>query len=104
MNSLEELPEGDILSSFSEYQLSRPFTEVAPDGQSRTATEYFEIRVLKYLNGDTKGQFRAIPYKCFRYGAVEFRGEGGTEEQALMDSLGRIKGVHFERIFPLAEE
>jgi len=103
MKSLEELPEGEMLSSFSEYQLSRPLKEVASDGQSRTVIEFFEIRVLKYLNGDKKGQFRAIPYKCFQYGAEEFLGKGGTEEHALMDSLGRIKGVPFERIFPLRE-
>jgi hypothetical protein len=104
MDSLEELPAGEILSSLSEYQLSRPCTEVASDGQSRMVQEFFELRVLKYLNGDKKGQFRAMPYTCFKYGAAEFRGEGGTEEQALMDSLGRIRGVPFEQIFPLTEE
>jgi hypothetical protein len=103
MNSLEELPKGEILSSFSDYQLNRPHTEGASEGQPHSAREEFKIRVFKYLTGDRKGQFEARPYVGFQYGEVPFSGKGGTEEQALMDSLGRIKGIPFNQIFPLRE-
>ncbi len=103
MNTLTELPEGEILRSVSQYLLTRPVKDSYPEGENQPVVEQIEIRVHKYLNGERKGQFRAEPYLGFTYGAAAFIGEGATEEQALTETLRRMKSVPFNRIFPPAE-
>lgn len=100
MKLAEALGEGDILRAVSIYLLHRPIQDATAGGQSDPVHDQFEVRVLEYLNGERKGQFRAAPYLGFIYGAKEFIGEGDTHEQALTDALTRIKGVPFDRIFP----
>ena len=96
----EFLSEGETLRSISQYVVSRPEEDTGPDGQTQVVTAQMEIRVLKILNGERKGQFQAIPYLGLVYGAEEFLSRGDTEEQVLCETLRRMKGVPFDQIFP----
>jgi hypothetical protein len=104
MNNLDELPEGEILRSMSLYLLTQPVHQIEAQGQPTPVIGQIEIRVFKYLNGERRGQFMAQPYLGTTYSAADFIGRGNTEQEALYATVGNIKSVPHERMFPDDED
>jgi hypothetical protein len=84
---LLDLDEGDILTKVQRYNLIR-------------SGRMLYIDLHERLAGNLAGRFVAVPNLINLIARPEFQGTGESEEEALQDSLAKIKGVDILDIFP----
>jgi hypothetical protein len=91
MEGLDDLLEKeDLLFRARQYDLYRT--------DSTGKSSRLIILVTEGLNGADKGKFYATPSLMVRHAKSDYVGHGPSEEEALRDSLRKIKGVSVEEI------
>ena len=84
---MKHLDENDILTRVSRYNLIRNARMIYIDVHKRVA-------------GNLAAKFVAVPNLINIVARQEYQGTGGTESEALEDSLSKIKGLNILEIFP----
>jgi len=84
------LNETDILTRVSKYNLI-------------SKGRMLHIDVHEAVFGILAGKYVAVPNLINIIAKQEYQGVGGSEEEALKDSLEKIKGVALEDLFPKKE-